>query len=136
MILILYIVGALLAALVLGLVMLGHDTAPPYKPSYPPRLSDAEIEAFFLDRAAGLPPDTNNPLWGMSTERIVKTIGTYDDQDDWDRGRFIYGWQTETYYIRVITNADYARVVEFLKPEAHLRSGKEMAVQVLLDTKY
>lgn len=96
MITLLYILGALLAAIVVWAI-----AAPNHRPKL--RLSPDHIEDFFRNPAN---------FAGVPIERIFDAVGPSSDYSSMDFGVSLYHWQTSRRRIRLITQGDYPSCIQ------------------------
>lgn len=85
------------------------------------RPNDRQLETFFRD--------TENFQSGMRIAAIIYAVGSFDTEDDWDRGVWVYEWRKKTIRVRVMTQAAYVTQIELLEPASTGRFDE--AVQVL-----
>lgn len=86
------------------------------------------IETYFRSNKAT--NESDSPLHHRDIKFIIKELGVQDTYDDWDFGRFTYGWYTDKYLFRVMTKADSIQEIDILPADGDLRHPE--TIEVLL----
>ena len=80
---------------------------------------ESELRAFFADPTNY----AHKPI-----EDVVRSLGPATYNDDWDWGRYIYGWEQPNLRFIVVTRGGYVTAAEELDPHDTTRFGTTLRV--------